>query len=819
MQGLLFNDGWEYYPCGSDLSPLKPEEKISLPHDAMIGCQRDGGIVGGNRKGYFPDGSFIYKKTFQAPEDWKDKKIYLLFEGVYRKARIYINEEYAGQGINGYSEIFIDITGYIRYHRSNEIKVIVTTGNDSRWYTGAGIYRDVKLFVTNYTHFKNDGIRFTTKSVINQVASIQGEIRIENDTPVNKHLEVDVQILDEKGTAVNRDRYELNCKGQCSETLYPRLYISGVKTWDCESPYLYTCIAKLKEGDAVVDEISFTFGVRELSLDNVNGLCINGKSVKLYGGCIHHDNGVIGAASFRKADERRICRLKEAGYNAIRSAHNPISRSMLDACDKYGILVMDELSDVWNTPKCIDDDSMTFCMEWEQLIEKMVQKDYNHPSVIMYSIGNEIPELGNRTGAKVARMLGNKVRKLDSTRYITCAINGLMSNISRISEIFGDMSETPDNIEELQDSKEVNSIMSAMGNFMKQRQNHPEIVKSTAEAAEALDIVGYNYAESRYLSDSELFSNWVAVGSETFPKDLAENWRLTLGNGNVLGDFSWTAWDYIGEVGIGMNHFDSSLNAEGHGAKYPYLAAYCGDFDLIGNRRPQSYYREIVVGGRKDPYISVQDPETYGKQPYVSPWSWFPTESTWTFYGSEGKKTLVEVYCNADEVELLVNDRSVGRKKVPQKTIGDVLAFYVSFETEYEPGILKAIAYKSGEKIGDYQIQTAEKETVLSAEPEKQKYDLKCGDILFIPIRFIDKNGMINTQSNEKININVTGAGILYGFGTGNPVVEQSYKSNICRAYQGQALLIVRAVEKGSIYIDISSEGKETQHIVLESKN
>lgn len=822
MRGFLFNDGWKCCPCGSDLRPLKEAVEVSLPHDAMIGSCRDKTLDGGNRKGFFPDGTYMYKKVFEAKREWKDKHIYMLFEGVYRKSRIYVNEEYVGGASNGYTDIFFDITHALRYDRSNEIKVIVSTGHDSRWYSGAGIYRDVRLFVVNETHFAYEGIRLTTEAVRNGVASIRAEVHIENNSPCGKELQVDIQIFDREKKPVNRDLYRFNCKGTEMEVLYPRLYIKNAHIWDCDSPYLYTYAAKLLDGDEVIDEAEIIFGIRELSLDHINGLCVNGKSVKLYGGCIHHDNGVIGAVSFRRSEERKIRRLKAAGYNAIRSSHNPIGRYLLDACDKYGMLVMDELTDVWNTSKCVDDDAVTFSDEWEILIENMVQKDYNHPSVIMYSIGNEIPELGTRAGAKTARELANKIRELDPSRYVTCAINGLMSNIHRIDELFKDISGSQEDIGELQNSKDVNALMSAMGNVMKERQNHPEIVKSTAEAAESLDIVGYNYAQGRYLPDSVLFTNRVVVGTETFPKDLWENWDLTMKNGNVLGDFSWTAWDYIGEVGIGMNHFDVSLNADGYGAKYPYTTANCGDFDLIGERRPQSYYREIVVGHRMEPYIAVRHPKHYGEQPYVSPWSWFPTESTWTFHGYEGRKTSVEVYSDADEIALFLNGVCIGKKEVPKNSVGNVLAYYVTFEVVYEPGELTAVAYKNAEYYSEYKLRTAERAVTLCAEvepeAEQDAYGLACGDISYISVCVKDQNGIVNTCSDEPVTVEIEGTGSLCGFGTGNPVTEQSYISDQCRLYHGKALLVVRADKPGTIRINISTEGKEKRHITLKSR-
>ncbi len=815
MRGKSFHKNWVYYPSNADKSPLKTPQEVMIPHDAVIGMERIADTECGTKKAFFPNGRYIYQKEFTVPKEWNEKQVFLLFEGIYRNAKIYVNNEFASGIVNGYSELFFEITSLLQYGKKNTICVEVHTGDDSRWYTGAGIYRNVQIFVTGQVHIAHNGVKLTTQSIQNQTAAIGSEIKIENKDFCTHFICAEIEFTDAEGKLAAKDCYSLKCRSGASEIIYPRIYIKDAKLWGCKHPNLYICRVRIREEEKILDEYETTYGIRMLTLDPENGLCINGEPINLFGGCLHHDNGLIGAVSIQEAEERKIKLLRSAGYNAIRCAHNPASTALLNACDKYGMTVMDEFSDVWNVTKSTDDDAITFELEWERNLTAMIERDYNHPSVILYSIGNEIPEAGNSEGAETARRLSNKIRHLDSSRFITCGINGMISNLYRIKELIG----TEKNMPEMSEDQplEINSLMNAMGSMMKDIQSHPEIVKSTLETMEALDVAGYNYAEGRYLEDAANFTNWISVGTETFPKDLAGNWKLVLENSNILGDYSWTSWDYLGEVGIGMNHFDSKLNGSGMGGSYPYAAAYCGDFDLTGRRRPQSYYREIIVGHRKQPYIAVRDPKHYGETPFVTAWSWFPVENTWTFHGCEGMTTEVEVYSTAEEVELVLNGKPLCRKKVPKENTDCALAGRTTFEVVYETGRLQAIAYENGEMAGNYELTTADQKVELCVSAEKAQTVADENHLAYLNISFRDAKGIINTQITNSIAVTIQGAGELYGFGTGNPILTGNYKQNVCEAYQGEALLIVRPTGIGTIYVKLSAEGFEDKNIEIVS--
>ena len=429
------------------------------------------------------------------------------------------------------------------------------------------------------------------------------------------------------------------------------------------------------------------FGIRELKLDIKNGFRINGKGVKLRGACVHHDNGVIGACTFEDAEERRVKRLKESGFNAIRSAHNPMSKAMLDACDRLGMLVMEETFDTWNVSKEDYDYALYFNENWEKDIEAVVGKNFNHPSVIIYCIGNEIPEAGTQRGANTGLKIVEKLSSLDNTRYTLNSVNGMFTIMDKIGKI---MDEIEKEIGDEPLEKEINNFMVRLDKHMDSIVAHEEVTKATQEIYAGVDIAGYNYMTGRYGIEKEIFPNRIICGSETAPQKIDINWKYVRENPHIIGDFTWVGWDYLGEAGVGKH--DYTLNRSiMFGGAYPWYIAYCGDIDIIGNRRPASYYREIVFGLRKEPYIAVHRPEYYGKEVLTTQWSWSDSIASWTWKGFEGKPIKVEVYSDADEIELILNGKSLGKEKV-----GEENRFKAIFDINYENGKLEAVAYENG---------------------------------------------------------------------------------------------------------------------------
>lgn len=617
-----FNDGWQARPKVNPFAELSgtkvPFRPVTLPHDAMIERERaaPGGEVTmeGGAGAYFPGGVYEYRKTFAVPEEDRGKRIFVEFEGVYRDATVFINGDYAGQRPFGYSHFRIDADRFLRFGEDNEIRVEARAHRDSRWYTGAGIYRDTWLLVGEPVRIAPDGLRVTTPDIDARRAVVEVATRVDNDSIAIRTVDVATEIRDADGNTVATDISKITVLPGEPATVRQRLYVSSPSLWSPDTPTLYTTTVTLKD----LDTETVTFGIRSLQLDPEHGLRINGGPVELRGACVHHDNGVLGAATFARAEQRRVRLLKDAGFNAIRMSHNPMSKPMLDACDRLGMLVVDEAFDVWTSGKSEFDYSLSFPEWWERDIEAMVAKDINHPSVIMYSIGNEIPETGSAAGAAWGRRLAEKVRSLDSTRYVTNAVNGMLAVMSELGKLRAQSQQRAEQEagagEGEGEDKGINTLMADAGDMMNAISASGLVTEKTAESFAVLDVAGMNYAEARYTLDKDLFPNRIILGTETFPTRIDGNWRLVKQHGHVIGDFTWTGWDYLGEVGIGRpQYLTPDAPRPAHTAPYPYLVAGCGDLDITGHRRPASYYREIVFGLRTQPYIAVRRPEHHGK--------------------------------------------------------------------------------------------------------------------------------------------------------------------------------------------------------------
>jgi beta-galactosidase len=781
------------------MAPDVQPKQVLLPHDAMIEKERRADTVSEGKKGYFPDGVYDYVKKFTVPIEYKDKRVTFEFEGIYMNSMVYINGDFAGQHPYGYSNFYIKADPFLKYGEENEIRVVCKSSDDSRWYTGTGIYRNTKIIVANLVHIAVDGVKITTPEISRERAIVSVVTTVENEGPNPQKTSIVTDILDEGGHTVASDSVPLTAFAGDQPIVRQRLFVKHPKLWNVEAPNLYTCRTRVMDGANLLDEEITTFGIRSLSLDAEEGLKINGETVKLRGACIHHDNGVIGAATIDRAEERRIEILKQAGFNAIRSSHQPMSKAMLNACDRVGMLVMDESFDMWTETKSTYDYALYFPTWWEKDIEAMVSKDYNHPSVIMYSIGNEIPETGSAHGAAWGRKLAEKIRSLDYTRYVTNSINGFVSVQDTVVKMMRSNNKGS--------GGDVNTAMANAGDMIKHVQSHEIVTHAVAESFAAVDIAGYNYADNRYVKDKSLFPNRVICGSETFPKDIANNWKLVKENGHVIGDFTWTGWDYLGESGIGRVVYDETERGHGVSGSFPWLTAYCGDIDINGNRLPISYYREIVFGLRTEPFIAVQRPEHYGKQPIMMPWSWSDVISSWSFDGYEQQPIKVEVYANAEDVELLVNEKVVGKEAVEE--------FKAVFDTEYDPGEIIAVAYRAGQEISRTLIKSADSGLNLKVEADRTEIQASDSDLSFIKLSLVDDSGIVKPLADRKVRVSVKGTGILQGFGSGNPKPNSGYLDTEQMTYDGLALAVIRPLEKGNIYVEIDADGCITQTVTI----
>src|SRR3954453_12348872 len=431
MIRVSFNAGWIVRPKVSSFSDIMAGRNagtaVTLPHDAMITFGRSPTGGEGPSTAFFPGGVVEYSKTLDVPVEWRRRRVWIEFQGVYRDAMVFVNGAYAAQRPNGYVPFRVPLDAFLQYGETNTIRVEARAHQDSRWYSGLGIHRDCVLVVTGLAHVAPDGVRITTPDVDDERAVVQIDTTVQNEDASTCSLTLRTQLRDPHGALIGSDQVPVTVRPGMSTVVRQRLCVEDPALWDADSPSLYQARSALLDGDTETHSETTPFGIRTLQLDPKRGLRINGKSVKLRGACIHHDNGPLGAAAIGRAEERRIEILKAAGFNAVRGSHNLASPAMLDACDRLGMLVLDEAFDMWFEGMKPFDYSLEFPEWWERDIEAMVAKDFNHPSVIIYSIGNEIPETGSGLGAWWGRELAEKVRSLDPTRFVTNAISSFWS--------------------------------------------------------------------------------------------------------------------------------------------------------------------------------------------------------------------------------------------------------------------------------------------------------------------------------------------------------------------------------------------------------
>lgn len=789
MLEQLYNDSWKYW-IDKDAFALTwniPEiaNDITLPHDAMIEKGAYAESPNGGNTGFRDGDVYNYVKLFTPPVEYRDKTVKLKFEGVYMNAMVYVNGELAAKSPFGYTTFYACLDEFLRYGEENEIRVQVRNGamTNSRWYSGGGIYRDVYILIADLVHIKEDGVQITTENVANDYASILVSTELENLGHTSEDYTLETIIQNSDGQVVASDRYEMTLFGQEERKTSQRIAIMTPQLWSEETPVLYTCSSKLYQGDTLIDENLTSFGIRILKLSANRGFFVNGKEVKLRGACIHHDSGLLGAATYEEVQYRQVKKLKEAGFNALRMSHHPMAPAMLRACDELGMYVMDETFDMWNRCKSDYDYGLYFNEWWETDVTAMVRKDYNHPCVILYSIGNEIPEIGTNHGARVAYQISRKIKSLDNTRYTLAAINGVYAAGDSINEIVAEVAAQAGIKGQAEGN--VNVFMSVMDKYMDKIVMHEAITERLEKACAETDIAGYNYMTARYEKDGENYPNRVIVGSETYPPEIAKNWEIVKKCSHVIGDFTWTGWDYIGEAGVGIPAYN--WGDGGFGAGFPCQLAYCGDIDITGYRRPASYYREIVFGLRKAPYITVQNPQKYSENLIKTPWVLSDSIASWTFKDCDGKPVIVEIYSAGDEVELLCNGKSLGKK-----TAGRDAEYRVYFETVYEAGTLTAISYENGIEIGKDELKTAgsNRKLVLYAEQPA-----KIGaEFIFVNIELQDENGIIVTDEDMEVHIVVKGAA-LAGFGSGNPKPQNNFTETTAELFHGRALAIIKKTE------------------------
>lgn len=767
MKKRSFNEGWQFNG--------KP---VILPHDAMLLAPRRADAESGSGGAYFEGGVYEYEKTFPAPAEWEGKELFLQFEGVYRNAKVYLNGQELGGAAYGYIPFFVKLTG-LKYGEENTLRVTADNSKqpNSRWYSGGGIYRPVWLWECEKGGLRPQCVQITTLSY--------DPARIE--VKVAAGAGPKVEILD-GGTVV------ASAVGNSAE-----LEIPNAKLWSSESPYLYTCRVSL--GTDVTEE---KFGVQKIEW-SPGGLFVNGKETLLRGGCVHHDNGILGAASFPESERRKAEKLKEAGFNAIRSSHNPISPAMLEACDEVGLYIMDEMWDMWYSRKNREDYALDFPNNYKSDIRSLVARDYNHPSVLMYSIGNEVSEPATEKGVALAKEMISLFHELDPSRPVTAGINLMILYSSAKGKGLYKEEGGKDNKSEQKmngmNSTMYNLIASVVGTGMNKGANSKKADAATSPILDALDIAGYNYASGRYPLESKAHPGRVVVGSETFPQDIAKNWAMVKEYPYLIGDFMWTAWDYLGEAGIGAWAY--SEDGKAFDKPYPWLLADVGALDILGNPTGEAFWAQAVWGLLKEPKMAVRPVNHPEKSPIKATWRGTNAIPSWSWRGCEGNKAVVEVYFDCARVDLLLNGMPVGGSKV--KDCRAVI------KTKYAPGRLEAVCYNArGNEIGRCALETAASADI-QLEPERET--AKPGEAVYIPVELGD-GSHVESNTDRALTVSVEN-GVLLGFGSANPRTEESFLSGTYTAYYGRALAVVKAGETGSLAVSVT-DGQDAASAVIE---
>lgn len=775
----LFDFGWRFH-LGGALGAEGPSfndsqwRLVDLPHDWSIedlpGTTSPFNIeaISQVNGGFTTGGTAWYRKSFTIPQDLKDKHFILMFEGVYMNAEIWLNGELLGKHPYGYTSFWFDISGKLKLEKVNVLSVKVKNeGENSRWYSGSGIYRHVWLQIVPPVHIATWGTYITTPQVTEKEALINIKTSVINQSGEVSKIKLVTKIKDANGLEQTHIETEKTIEPGKTIEIVQEMKLNNPSLWSTDSPILYKAISEILVSESLTDQFETEFGIRSISFDAVNGFLLNGKPMKLKGGCVHHDNGILGSKAYNRAEERRVEILKASGFNAIRSAHNPPSPAFLDACDRIGMLVIDESFDMWKEEKNPNDYHLYFSDWWKKDIESMILRDRNHPSVIMWSIGNEIPNRHKPEVVEVAKMLGDFIRLTDSTRPITSAVNDLK----------------PD--------------------------KDPYFA--------TLDIAGYNYASggdhnqrNLYEIDHNRLPRRVMIGLESYPLEAFGSWMDVVDHPYVIGDFVWTAFDYIGEASIGWRGYFQKRDF------FPWNLAFCGDIDVCGWKRAQSYYRDALWKENKISIWITPPQPSFAINPERQSWSkwhWADAVDDWNWYGSEGKIMDVNIYSSCGQVELFLNGKSLGKKTTDRTT-----KYLANWQLPYEPGTLRAVGFTGKKQVTVAELRTANEANKIRLSADRNKIEANGQDLSYITVELTDNNSVRNPKADNLVSFEVVGPGTIVGIGNANPISVESFQLSQRKAWHGKCLVVVKSdTEAGKIVLKATSEGLQSTSLEIES--
>lgn len=796
-RAVLFDTGWRFqqgHLSGAEQPTYKDTRwrKLDLPHDWSIEDlpgQLPDSIVGpfhkaaisGRDGGFLVGGTAWYRKHFKLDKASANGKVFIQFDGVYMNADVWINGHHLGNHPNGYTTFQYELTPYLHPSGSDNVIAVEVKneGLNSRWYSGSGIYRHVWLTTLNPLHIDRWSTFITTPSVSDQLATVSLETTIQN--PLKGTFTLVTELYSPSGKLAGTAQQTVRASGPGNIPVSESISISDPAVWSMEKPQLYRARMQIRKGGKLMDETSTPFGIRTIHIDAQTGFSLNGRPIKLKGGCIHHDNGPLGAAAIDRAEERKIELLKKQGYNAVRMSHNPPSPALLDACDRLGMLVINEAFDMWEQPKTPQDYHLYFREWWLKDLESMVLRDRNHPSVIMWSIGNEIPEAADTSGYDLSKQLANAVRRLDATRPVTIAIP-LFITLGKKGKTWDD----------------------------------------TALSFANVDVAGYNYAYSMYESDHKKFPDRVMYASEYFPTKGIDNWLKVEALPYVIGTFSWTAMDYLGEAGLGAPRLVKPKPKDGAGStlfgdpglflgpSWPIFNAYTGELDLIGHKKVNAYYLD-VIWKKSAVEILVHRPIPNGYTEANFYYNFPDQLKSWSFPGQEGKKMPVFVYSRAQKVTLELNGQVIGEQTLSPNSITAV------FEVPYQPGILLARSYRDGQQTGVDTLRTVGKPVAIRLTADRPTIHAKPGDLAYVNVDIVDEAGNVVPYVDDLlIHYKVEGKGKLAGAANGNPADVSSFQQPQKRVFHGRGLVIIQpAGTAGTITLTAHADGLPASSIVI----
>ena len=752
--------------------PLSDKTKSTTDKPRIISGSFDSEAIGSFSTSYTVGGTGWYRKHFRLPKDLTDKVVTIQFDGVYMNSDVWINGHHLGNHPYGYTAFGYDLSKYLNFgDAENVIAVEVKNeGCNSRWYSGSGIYRHVYLEITDKLHIAHWGTFVTTTRANSSNARIEVKATVNNYTSQNSDITLICSIINSNSEKISEKKLFTQIFQKVPSIITIPFDISKPELWSPESPVMYKVVCEIVKEGEVIDKTETAFGIRTLRFDSEKGFFLNEKHLKLKGATLHANNGPLGAIANDRAEERRVELMKAAGFNAIRCSHNPPSVVFLDACDRLGMLVLDEAFDVWTKGWRDDDYHVYFNDWWRKDITSMIMRDRNHPSIFAWGIGNQIRENRDSIGVALAYQIAGLTRNLDPSRAVAADVaitgkdwrNGSIDEWRKCDPIFA-----------------------------------------------ALDICGYSYQSSQYENDHQRLPNRSMFSIEIDPRHSFDNWMRAIDYDYVLGNFEWTAMDFMGDAASGWFGFSERPNS-----LFPWNSSYTGDIDLCGFKKPRSYYRDILFNNENKLSVFVVTPVSSFEGGGNSLWGWEDVKQSWTWPGYEGKELTIVAYSACDSVQLILNDKVIGTKTTSRKT-----EFKATWQVPYKQGTLKTIGYIKGIKAAESKLITAKEPAKIHLTADRANIKADGQDLSYVTVEITDKNGILNPQFSNLINFSIEGDGKIVAVGNSNPTSIESFQQSYRKAYEGKCLVIIQSNNKsGQIILHASSKGLTSDKIIINAK-